>query len=103
MKINPYPPASLVAPREADVRTAPSESVARTADLQGHWRRTSEPLITPAQALKYAESLLPKDTESATRDLRDPRASKALAAYNGVANTPERDYVSRLLGFDDFA
>lgn len=59
-------------------------------------------MVSP-QERQHAESLLPKDAEAAMRDARDPRARKALAAYASVTNATEREYVSRLLGFDEFA
>ena len=103
MRINPYLPASLTSPREAHDQIAPTQPVARTPDPMRDQRRASEQLVVSPQALQHAESLLPKDAEAAMRDARDPRARTALAAYASVTNASEREYVSRLLGFDEFA
>jgi hypothetical protein len=103
VRINPYLPASFATLREARDQIVPTQPVARAPDPVRDQRRASEQLVLSLQERQHAESLLPKDGEAATRVAPDPRARKALEAYASVTHASEREYVSRVLGFDEFA
>lgn len=102
MKINP--PYLPLAPGSHESRNvlAPVEPVAPTRDTVGEQRSFAARLKATDEDRREAENIVSRN--HATANLSEGlRARRARSAYEGVARRDEQEYVSSVLGIDEFA
>lgn len=104
MNINPhvyYPlPLPNTRPQEG---VSPVQSRQPVPDaIQGQQTMAGRLAATEAQR-RAAEHMLHEGDALPRRDEDHPASRKALAAYEGVAKSQEREYVSRILGISEYA
>lgn len=100
MKINPYLPPLPSSTGTASARPAPSSPVAPPRDAvreqrDAAARLTAAPLQQVAEAWRGQAQVAAADA--------DPRGQRALRAYAAVAQSEQHEYVTRILGIDEFA
>lgn len=104
MNINPHVYFPLPLPNNRPQEgVSPVQSRQPVPDaIQGQRAMAGRLAATEAER-RAAEHMLGEGETVAQRHEDHPASRKALAAYEGVAKTQEREYVSRVLGISEYA
>ena len=101
MSILSIPSGLPTTPGRAQQAHAALGPMSRTQDSVDEQREAGRRLA-PAEQQRQAAELLAA-VGAAQRLAQDPRVRRALLAYENVAKSQEREYVSRVLGISEFA
>ncbi len=102
MNINPYLPQPLIRPTADRATVGPVASTAPARDLLHEQREAAQRLEVPEHTRRAAAQAASEYAVFSGAGL-DPRAQRALRAYDAVARRDEHEYVTRILGVDEFA
>jgi hypothetical protein len=103
VKIQPYYPGPLSPPNRRQEGVGPVESKAPVPDAILGQRAMARRMAVPEAERRAAVDMLGA-AAAATGKIEDvPAGRRAVAAYEGVARSQERDYVSRVLGISEYA
>jgi len=102
--MNITPPFLPLSPGSNEPRKAlaPVQGVAPTRDLVSEQRALAARLKVTEDDRRDAEKIVRRHSAN-VNVAAGLRASRALNAYQGVARRDEQDYVSSVLGIDEFA
>jgi hypothetical protein len=102
MNINPSLPNPLVGADRARDSVAPVQPTTPPRDALRAQREAAQRLVVPEPERRRAEQALGERVRVMT-SAEDARARRALHAYDLVARQDEHDYVTSILGVDEFA
>jgi hypothetical protein len=103
VKIQPYYPGPLTPPNRRQEGVGPVESKPPVPDAIQGQRALARRLAVPEAERRAAADLLGDYRGVSAKVEEDPAGRRAIAAYESVAKSQERDYVSSILGISEYA